>query len=98
MNVPAEVLWSIAGFIATTVIYGLGSWIMGLRRKNEEQEQAEQDTLKKAVRELSEVVRELRYEVKSLNEKVAIVPKLADDVRKAYEQIRDLRRLLPKEQ
>ncbi len=92
MNVPSEILWGIAAFFAAKVV----EYLLSLMRKTQEVKEAELQSLKANVQELVKVVGELRFAVDSLDRKVAIVPKLSDDVRKAYDELKTIRLQLPR--
>lgn len=87
MNVPTEVIWSAAGFVAMAIC----SWVYGLFQKHEKIKEDTIISLEQQVKELVEVVRELRYTVKMLDDKVALVPKLSSDVSKAFGMIKTLK-------
>lgn len=91
MNIPPDVLWAATGAICTMIL----GWVISLFQKQERVKEETIESLKTQVGELVEVVRELRYAVKSLDEKVAIVPKLSSDITKAFSHIKDIKRQLP---
>lgn len=79
MQVPVEILWGVAGFVG---IKGF-EWFFGLLKKNQDEKDA-------AINELTETTRELRFAVKSLEEKIVDFPKLKKDVDELHGKFRQL--------
>jgi hypothetical protein len=86
VTVPAEILWALAGFIAVKIF----EVIAGIVKKHTELKDDTVKELQRGLKENTDAMRELKYELKSLAEKVAPLPKLEKDLNAAHLKIREL--------
>jgi ribosomal protein L29 len=86
MDIPPSIIWAIVGFVAVKTF----DVLQGIVR---ERSQLKDDTVKDldaGLKQNTEALRELRFELKSMAEKVALVPKLEKDIDAAHYRFREL--------
>jgi len=86
MEIPTEILWAVAGFIGLKAF----ELIIGIVKKHHELKDETVKELQRGLKENTEAMRELRFELKSLSEKVAPLPQIEKDLNAAHIKIRDL--------
>jgi hypothetical protein len=86
MEIPVEILWAVAGFIALKAF----ELIVGIVKKHHELKDETVKELQRGLKENTEAMRELRFELKSLSEKVAPLPQIEKDLNAAHVKIREL--------
>ena len=86
MNIPVELLWAIAGFLGVKIF----EVVSGIVKKHHELKDETVKDLQRGLKENTDAMRELRFELKSLSEKVAPLPQIEKDLNAAHMKLREL--------